>query len=652
MKRLILIFALASLFIFSLIFMPKLVFQQIKTEESTDSYFAPGKIVIRFTKEVSPIAPLKVAGIIQTGIGPVDESCLRFRVHTMRRLFPAPKYPTPDLTRYFVVEFDESMDLDDMVKTFSEIHFYIEKAEKVGVHKFSGDPNDRSFNDQWHLKQSNDCDIDAPEGWDIQAGSDSVILAIPDSGVQYTHPDLNDNIWINWYEYYGVPGQDDDPNGGNGYVDDIYGWNWDSDDPKDPMDYHGHGTHVAGIAAAETNNDRGVAGIAGGWYPGQKGCRIMCLRIGFTHFSMDNAAASFQYATDMGATAINCSWKSWYSEYFKDTIDYALYNDVLIVAAAGNENGIYCDDPIYHYLNMVPGVLVVAATDQNDQRAIFYGGQASNYGPCIDVSAPGKDILSTCISSDYYRMSGTSMSAPMVTGLAGLLKSQSSDWSRMKIKDAIVLSADDIGLSDMGSGRINAYTALRQTFLPVAPSNLNATPTAYNQIDLSWQDNADNELEFKIERKTDTSEFLEIGTVEKNITSYKDKTCSMGTTYYYRVRAHNLAGNSSFSNTASATIPTGPPAAPSHLIARSLKFNFEILLRWRDNSNNESGFMIERKSNYYPWWQEWSGTCPNETTCYDGDIGCDEIYYYRMRAYNPYGYSSYTNTAYGSIPCF
>lgn len=183
MKRLILIFALAFLFIFSLIFMPKLVFQQIKIEESTDFYFAPGKIVIRFTKEVSPIAPLKVAGIIQTGIGPVDELCLRFNVHTMRRLFPAPKYPTPDLTRYFVVESDESMDLDDVVNTFSEIHFYIEKAEKVGVHKFSGDPNDDRFNNQWHLKQSNDCDIDAPEGWDIQAGSDSVILAIPDSGV-------------------------------------------------------------------------------------------------------------------------------------------------------------------------------------------------------------------------------------------------------------------------------------------------------------------------------------------------------------------------------------------------------------------------------------------------------------------------------------
>jgi subtilisin family serine protease len=389
MKKTISSVCLTSLFIILLIFMPKLIFQQIRTEDSAATKFSPGKIVIRFSKEVSPVIPIQVAGIMQTGIGPVDVVCQNLKVHTMRRLFPSPKYATPDLTRYFVVKFDESFDLDEAVTLFSQIPFIVEKAEKVARLEFFGS-NDPNYGDQWHLEQVNDCDIDAPEAWNIQTGDDSVILAIPDSGVKYDHPDLDNNIWINEDEYYGTPNYDDD---GNGYVDDIRGWNWGSGDSKDPMDTYGHGTHVAGIAAAETNNEAGVAGIAGGWYPGQTGCRIMCLRLGHTTFDMDDAAESFIYATDKEATAINCSWQSEYTEYFKDAIDYALYNGVLIVAAAGNDNGNFCNDSDEYYLSMVPGVLVIAATDQYDQRAIFDGGAASNYGPCIDVSAPGKNIM-------------------------------------------------------------------------------------------------------------------------------------------------------------------------------------------------------------------------------------------------------------------
>jgi hypothetical protein len=115
----------------------------------------------------------------------------------MRRLFPAPKYPTPDLTRYFVVKFDESFSLDEAITAFSQIPFFVEKAEKVARLEFLDLPNDQLVGDQWHLNQANDCDIDAPEAWNIEKGSDSVILAVPDSGVKYDHPDLNENIWIN-----------------------------------------------------------------------------------------------------------------------------------------------------------------------------------------------------------------------------------------------------------------------------------------------------------------------------------------------------------------------------------------------------------------------------------------------------------------------
>ena len=290
---------------------------------------------------------------------------------------------------------------------------------------------------------------------------------------------------------------------------------------------------------------------------------------------------------------------------------------------------------------MVPGVLVVAATNQNDERASF-----SNYGSCIDVSAPGVNILSTCIGSPgYCYMNGTSMAAPMVVGLAGLLKSERPDWDRVKIRDAIVLTADPIDVEEeMGSGRINAQSAVKQTFPPTAPSNLNAEPTAWTQIDLNWQDNSDSELGFEIERTTTPPNFSKIGEVGKDVTSYQDTTASAGITYYYRVRAYNLGGNSSFSNTASTAIPTGPPAAPNFLDGWFSFATHCVELTWHDNANNEQGFAIERKSEYLPWWQEIARVGHNNF--YDDcSVDPDTYYQYRVRAYNPSGYSSYSNIA-------
>jgi len=399
------IFAFTISLFLLLIFMPKLVSHQFEATISSGFNYAPGKIVILFAKEVSPVIPRKEYGIIQTGIAQVDELCRIFKIHTMVRQFPAPIYPTPGLTGYFVVKFDESTNLDQVVDSFSNVPS-IEKVEKVGVHKYIVEPNDDKYPQQWHLNQTNDCDIDAPEAWNIQKGSKSVKLAIADSGVHYAHPDLNNNIWKNGKELRGDPEVDDD---GNGYIDDIYGWDFDCDqedcypngDP-DPSDTYGHGTHCAGITAAETNNDTGVAGVAGGWYPGQKGCKIMCLCIGHETADMSMAASAIQYATDKGATAINCSWESSNTGGLEGAVNYAVSNGVLVVTCAGNYNGDYCSDTQYHYLTTREDVMVVAATDQNDQRAIFGGGEASNYGPCVDVAAPGKQIMSTCVSSHVH----------------------------------------------------------------------------------------------------------------------------------------------------------------------------------------------------------------------------------------------------------
>ena len=559
----------------------------------------------------------------------------------MSREFPAPKYSTPDLTRYFIVKFNKSMNLDQVVNAFSKISF-IETIDKVGVHKLYGEPNDVKYPQQWHLNQANDHDIDAPEAWNIQTGSENVILAIIDSGVSYNHLDLNDNIWINAAEYNGNPGEDDDEPP-NGYVDDIRGWNW-FDDNNNPDDIYGHGTHIAGIAAAETNNNSiGVAGIAGGWN-GQGGCRIMCLKIykNGPCFMMHNAAQAIHYATDKGATAINYSLESNESADLREAVNYATTHGVLIVVAAGNDNIDPCNDKDKNYLCTLtlPGILVVAATDKRDDRA-----DNSNHGPCVDVAAPGKEILSTIRTGGYGLMSGTSMSAPMVVGLAGLIKSQKSDWNRSKIWDAIVKSVDYIGGPELGlgSGRINAYYALKQTWLPAAPTILNATAVSVTKINLGWKDNSDNEINFVIQRKKAGGTFSTIKILGRNITSYSDRSVSDGT-YYYRVRASNVNGNSSFSNTKCVTTF---PKAPTNLNAKAISSS-EIKITWRDNSKVEQGFQIQRKDadSSWKWKTVHTITNPNPTptkSWTESGLKSNRTYCYRVRAYNSSGNSNWSN---------
>ena len=641
MNRTIAIFFVVALSIFPFIFISKLTPQQSITKVSSDFYYASGKIVIQFSKEVSPIIPWKVYGIIQTGIWEIDQLCWRFKVHTMRRQFPAPKYLKPDLTRHFVVRFDESMNLDEMVEAFSKIS-YIEKVQKVGVHKYLGNPNDNDFNYQWNMTK-----IHAPQGWNIQLGSDSVILAIADSGVGYTHSDLNDNIWINLGEYGGQDDYDDD---GNGFKDDIYGWDFDCDqencypngDPN-PSDTYGHGTHVAGIAAAETNNYIGVAGLAGGW-SGQEGCRIMCLCIGHEGADMSCAAEAFYYATDMGAIAINCSWPSSDTGGLADAVDYAVQNGVLIVVAAGNSN---LDDP--DYLCAREDCMAVAATDKDDEKASY-----SNYGEWVEVAAPGGDgesiwrIYST-LPSGYGWLKGTSQAAPHVTGLAGLIKSENSYLGRAKIWEIIEETTDNIGIPELGSGRINVYEALKQSTTPIKPTNLNAEPIEWNEIKLSWKDNSDNENGFKIERKTGTSEFSEIASLEENVTSYNDNNVLAETTYYYRVKAYNLAGDSDYSNEASATTPPIPPAAPSNLLAYG--YCWEVKLTWQDNSDNEDGFKIYRRSGTEYYYLAWVG--PNVTTYWDIELYCGQHWCYKVRAFRNGSNSPFSNAACDwTEPCY
>ncbi|HEX3014496.1 MAG TPA: S8 family peptidase, partial [Methanobacterium sp.] len=317
-------------------------------------------------------------------------------------------------------------------------------AEPNYAYTESSIPDDTYYTNQWGLSQ-----INASEAWNITTGSHKVIIAVIDSGIDLTHPDLKANIWVNQGE---IPGNgiDDDH---NGYIDDVYGWNFVSNNNK-VTDDDGHGTHVAGIIAAVGNNSRGVTGVM--W-----NATIMPLKFldengdGY----LDDAVSAIKYATKMGASIISCSWGGEeYSKALKDIIDAS---SALVVCAAGNDESSKNDDssPIYPACFTSKNIISVTATDGNDELAYF-----SNYGiNSVDVAAPGTGICSTLPGSHYGYMDGTSMAVPYVSGLAGLIKSIRPDLTAVQIKYTILNNVDCISSlagKILTGGRINALKAL------------------------------------------------------------------------------------------------------------------------------------------------------------------------------------------------
>ncbi len=446
----------------------------------------PDRIIVKLKEGAPPFSFTRDRdGKIQTGINEIDAALNECEARRMEGLFRG-RHRFPEsarqvgLDRIYEVTIPAHLDPERAVQRF-ENNPFVEYAETIGIQRIEATvPNDSYFSGQWGLSQTNDCDVDAPEAWDIGKGSASVVLAIADTGVDWPHPDLggsspyvNGNIWTNTVEYYGTTGVDDD---GNGYVDDIRGWDWvnvgennvkpgeDGEVPdNDPMDFHGHGTHCAGIASAITNNWMGVAGL--GW-----GCRIMPLRVGWMgtdnngYISMAYSAQAITYAVDEGAVAVNCSWGSTNTGGIREAVNYAVDNGVLLAVAAGNGNTSSWND---NYLAKTGKCIDVAATDQNDIKASF-----SNYGSWVDVSAPGVSIYSTYYDYDggnphtYTYMSGTSMAAPLVVGLIGLIKGFNPALTADQIKTIIFDSCDSLDVKNpgyvglLGHGRINAFRAL------------------------------------------------------------------------------------------------------------------------------------------------------------------------------------------------
>ena len=320
-------------------------------------------------------------------------------------------------------------------------------------------PRDPQFTDQWALANSGQrggkqgADISATLAWATTTGTDKVVVAVLDSGVDYTHEDLIQNMWMRPASL--APYQDKEL----GTIDDEHGFNA-IDGNSDPMDENGHGTHCAGIIGAEGENDIGIAGV--NWK-----VQIMPLKFmnagGFG--TTKDAIEAINYVIDRKKAGVNvriisASWGSTQrSRALEDVIRKAYENDILFVAAAGNSTVNNDRNPHFPSSYNVPNVVSVAALDRHDQLASF-----SNYGvKSVAIAAPGVDILSTWLGNAYEEKSGTSMATPVVSGVAALVLSEHPRMSVDELKKKLLASTDPIvalkGKTVTG-GRINAAKAL------------------------------------------------------------------------------------------------------------------------------------------------------------------------------------------------
>lgn len=327
-------------------------------------------------------------------------------------------------------------------------------------------PNDTSYGVLWGMHNTGqtvngdpgiaNADINAPEAWDITTGSANTVIADIDSGVNYNHPDLAANSWINPGETAGN-GIDDD---GNGYIDDTRGWDFFSND-NNPVDDNGHGTHTTGTFGGVGNNGLGVTGV--NWQ-----CKVMALKFLSSTGSgaTTGAISAVNYLTAKGVKVSNNSWGGGgYSQALFDAINASRSVNHVFVAAAGN-SGLNIDtSPSYPASYSIDNIISVAASDNNDGRASF-----SNYGATgVDLAAPGVNIYSTYLSS-YSYLNGTSMATPHVTGVVALVQGLHPDWTYTQVRNRILTTvrpAAAFATTTATGGILNAFAAVNDS----APSN-------------------------------------------------------------------------------------------------------------------------------------------------------------------------------------
>lgn len=386
------------------------------------------------------------------------------------------------LDNIYLLTIQENIDILEIIKKYSS-HPDVIYAEPNGIPYLCSIPDDNDFDKQWGLHNTgqnggiSDSDIDAPEAWDIETGDSSIVIAMIDSGIDYNHPDLKDNLWINQDE---IPDNniDDDQ---NGYIDDVISWNFINNN-ADPKDEHAHGTHCSGIASAVTNNDQGVAGVC--W-----NCKIMPVKIANEYWdtTVEIVANGIKYAADNGANVISMSF-GWSTPYniLRDAIDYAYEKRIIMVAAAGNHGS---SNRLYPAA--FSNVIAVGGINRNNSRLYYYYESVdywviSNYGSWVDVAAPAQEIYSTMptyhvfynniqnnlgLNMNYDYMSGTSMACPNVAGIVALILSKNPTLTPDQVKKIIKGNVEPYDSEYyIGTGFVNAYKALLACNNPNKPS--------------------------------------------------------------------------------------------------------------------------------------------------------------------------------------
>lgn len=479
-----------------------------------------GVLQLKFSPEVNASARMRTraAGVAVTGDPGIDSMLLSLGQVKMERIFPeAGKYEerhkAAGLDRWYRLVFDE--DIDPLA--LQEIYSRLKGVEKAGPeYEVRLSANDRitkdyvggllnqpvyqaavemPFNDprlprQWHYDQG---DLPMSEGagiglfraWRATVGDPRVTVAVLDMGVDYTHEDLAANMWVNEAELNGLPGVDDD---GNGKIDDIHGYGFDTG--KGDYTIGEHGTHVAGTIAAVNNNGIGGCGVAGGSGTGD-GVRIMscCLGSGSV---LKNPEDAMVYAADNGASIIQCSWVVPHTQALYEAVEYfvthagnELMKGGLAVFAAGNDGVTTLNYPAAY-----DNTVAVAAVNNFNVRPRY-----SNYGEWIDISAPGGagssgseafGILSTLPDNSYGYMSGTSMAAPHVSGVAALIISAKGGpgFTADRLKEILYESVGPISPEEknpdkMGRGVLRADNALWE--------DDGVAPERVTDLNVSWE---------------------------------------------------------------------------------------------------------------------------------------------------------------------
>lgn len=417
----------------------------------------PGEILVKFRDEVV-VQPLPVESGVVLNISSIDTIFQAFQVQTCEQVFPGTtrnmqkevlRSPTgktiekPNLHNIHRLRIDngakvyqaiEALNTDVAIE-YAEPNYILSLTDFPVVGQLTA-PNDPLYPQQNYIQA-----IDANLVWDSTTGDTTHVIAILDTGVDWGHPDLQNKIWSNPGEVSGN-GLDDD---GNGYIDDVRGWDWINND-NNPMDDNSHGTHVAGIAAAEANNGIGISGIS--W-----GARIMAVKV-FNAWGYGDAATIAQgitYASNENATVINMSFGS-YGRSF--TMENALINALVtsdLVASSGNDTeSIYSIDP-YNQTTFYPAALSyvlgvqVAPFSNYDPDGPIYSAFSEGFN--YELYAPGSSLISTIPNGGYKQMTGTSMAAPVVSGAICLYKSHFPQKSSEDLwADLIHSSQGDINL--------------------------------------------------------------------------------------------------------------------------------------------------------------------------------------------------------------